>query len=133
MSDLGRALVSWLGPSVLALASLAAAGWWPTRRLGGDAALASLMAGGGVGFAGALLGALPILGAVARGGSERPHVTAGWAMALRSGATVLGAAALALGSSLPRTALLAWVALSYGALLVIETRWAVRWLRPRKS
>jgi hypothetical protein len=126
---LRRALGSWLGGGLSALALLVLAGGWPTWRLGGRPAVLALAVGCGVGFVGSLIGALPVLVAVARGGAGKPHVTAGWAMALRSAVTLLGAALTAAGGSLPKTALLAWIALSYGALLVVETRWTLRWLR----
>jgi hypothetical protein len=82
----------------------------------------------GVAALGALAGALPVLGAIA-GGDARPHAVAGWAMALRSATTLAGALLVALATELPRRPLAVWVALAYGALLVVETRWTLRWLR----
>jgi hypothetical protein len=128
MSPLARAAGSWLAGAVVAVAVVVAVGLLPTLRLGGESALAALVAGCSVSLLGAFLGAAPVLMAVAAGGTQRPHVTAGWAMALRSGGTLAGALAGALGSSLPRVVFLAWVAIAYGALLVVETRWTVRWL-----
>lgn len=127
-----RAAGGWLvsaGTTVLALAAL---GWWPTARWGGEAATRALLAGCAVSFAGAALGALPVLRALAAGGAAKPGATAGWSMALRSGATLAGALSLALGSGLPRTPLVVWIGLAYGALLVVETRWTVRWLNAGK-
>lgn len=125
---LARAAGSWLAGTAAALAVAVALGVLPTLRLGGPGALAALATGCAVALAGALAGAAPVLAAVAAGGSRRPQQTAGWAMALRSLVTLGGALAVALGSDLPRLPLLAWVALAYGALLVVETRWTLRWL-----
>ena len=126
-SATARAVGSWLAAALATVALAAALGWLPTRRLGGEAALVGLAAGCAVALAGAALGAAPVLVAVARGGG-RSHVVAGWAMALRSGATLVGALVGALGGAVPRTAFLAWVAIGYGALLVVETKWMLRWL-----
>jgi hypothetical protein len=129
MSPLVRAAAGWFAGSAGAVGLAALAGWWPTSRLAGAGAGAALAAGCAVALAGALAGAAPVLAAVARGGARRPQAVAGWAMALRFGATLAGALAVALGSELPRRPLLAWVALAYAALLVFETRWTLRWLR----
>jgi len=123
-----RAAASWLAGALATIAALALVGWLPTARLGGEPAVAALLAGCAVGFAGSALGALPVVLALASGGAGKPHATAAWAMALRAGGTLVGALVLALGTGLPRTPLLAWVGLAYGALLVVETRWTVRWL-----
>jgi hypothetical protein len=123
-----RAAASWLAGALATIAALALVGWLPTARLGGEPAVAALLAGCAVGFAGSALGALPVVLALASGGAAKPHATAAWAMALRAGGTLVGALVLTLGTGLPRTALLAWVGLAYGALLVVETRWTVRWL-----
>ena len=129
MTPVVRAAAGWLGSSAAALLVVTAIGALPTARLGGPGAMRALGAGCAIAAVGALVGALPVLGAVAAGGAPRPHVTAGWAVALRFGATLAGALATALGSTLPRLPLLLWVAIAYGALLVVETRWTLRWLR----
>lgn len=126
MSPLGRAAASWLVASAGTIVVLGLVGWWPTRGSAGEPGVAALAAGCAVALAGSLAGALPVLAAVARGGARRPQAVAGWAMALRFGATVAGALTVALGSGLPRRPLLLWVALGYAALLVVETRWMLR-------
>jgi hypothetical protein len=128
MSPAARAFASWLAGAGAALGVVVALGLWPTLRWAGPDALGAIAGGGGVALAGALLGAVPVLVAVSRGGAERPHVVAAWSMALRSAATLAGALTLALASPLGRVATLVWVGLAYGALLVVETRWTVRWL-----
>jgi hypothetical protein len=128
VSRVGAAAASWLGASLLALAVVVAVGVLPTRRLAGTAGLEALAAGCAVALAGAALGAAPVLLAVARGGVARAHAVAGRAMALRSGGTFAGALAIALGTGIARTPFLVWVGIAYGALLVVETRWTLRWL-----
>lgn len=128
MSRVDRAAAAWAAQSLGALVALGLLGWLPTSRLAGAPGLSALAAGCAVALAGAICGAAPVLLALARGGPERPHVTAGWAMALRSGTTLAGALVVTLGTGVARTPFLVWVALAYGALLVVETRWTVRWL-----
>jgi hypothetical protein len=128
VSRVVRAAAGWAAQSLGTLAALGLVGWLPTSKLAGDPGRAALVAGCGVALAGALCGAAPVLLALARGGPERPHVTAGWAMALRSGATLAGALVATLGTGVARMPFLVWVALAYGALLVVETRWTIRWL-----
>jgi hypothetical protein len=128
VSPVVRAAAGWAAQSLGALAALGLVGWLPTSKLAGDPGRAALAAGCAVALVGALCGAAPVLLALARGGPERPHATAGWAMALRSGATLVGALATTLGTGVARTPFLVWVGLAYGSLLVVETRWMVRWL-----
>jgi hypothetical protein len=129
--SVARAAAGWTGGALLALGAVAALGWWPASRAAGAAGTKALAAGCGIAGLGALVGALPVLAAVGRGGVARPHVVAGWAMALRFGATLAGLASAALGTApgeLPRVPLALAVGAAYGALLVFETRWTLRWL-----
>lgn len=128
-----RASRDWLVSSGIVLALLVGLGWMPTRRLAGEAGTVALGIGVAVSWIGAALGAIPVVAAVARGGSARPIATIGQAMALRAGATVAGALAAILGSELPRTTLAIWIGLAYAVLLVVETRWMTRWLMARAA
>jgi len=128
VSPVGRAASGWFAATLAALAVAVAVGWLPTRRMAGEPGLAALVAGCAVALLGAALGALPVLFAVARGGAAKSHVVAARAMALRAGGTLAGALAVALGTGVARTPFLVWTGVAYGALLVVETRWTVRWL-----
>lgn len=128
MNRVGAAATGWIVSALAALAIAVAIGWLPTRRLAGDPGLAALAAGCAVAFAGAALGALPVLLAVAQGGAAKTHVVAARAMGLRAGGTLAGVLAIALGTGVARTPFLVWAGVAYGALLVVETRWTVRWL-----
>lgn len=126
----GRAALEWAALALPALAVLAAVGWLPTRRMAGPGSLAALGAGLGIGGAASALAALPVLFALAAETPPKPQATVGWAMALRFLGTLAGTASVALGTDLPRVPLVVWVMLAYFVLLVVETRWAARWLRP---
>jgi hypothetical protein len=112
---------------------LVALGWLPWRRLGGEQGTASLVTGSAIAFLGALLGALPVLGAIASPGARPTPVVAAWSTAARMGGTVLLSLVVALGTGLPRRPLLIAVGLGYVALLVVETKWTLRWLRAGAS
>jgi len=133
LKPLTRAFRDWFTGALVALAAALAIGIWPTQRLAPEAALPAVAAGCGIALAGALLGALPVLRAVARGDWGHPYGVVGWAMALRAGGTLAGALAVAYGSGLPRRTLVIWVAVAYGVLLVVETRWTARWLKAGRS
>jgi hypothetical protein len=128
VSPLGRAAAGFAAAALGALAAAAAIGYLPTVARGGAAAAPALFAGCAIAALGAGVGAVPILRAVAAGGSEKPQAAAVWAMGLRF-VTTVGAALLAMATgALPPKPLLAWVAIGYVVLLVVETRWTLRWL-----
>ena len=128
MKRWARAASAWFGWSGSAIGVTVAAGWWPTERLGGAGAIEALVAGCAVGLAGSAVGAVPVLVAVARPAAAKAHVVAGVSMALRAAGTTIGAVVVTLGDRVPRVPFLAWVGLAYGALLLVETRWTLRWL-----
>ena len=99
-------------------------GWLPTRRLGGEEAIPAMLAGCAVSLLASALGGVPI--ALARGTAEAARMKALlMAMALRFGAVVVLALAAVLSGLFHRVPLLLWVALSYAAQLVVETRYAL--------
>lgn len=110
---------------VVAVAAVAALlGYLPTRRLGGEAALPALFAGCVIGIAASALGGVPIALAQGKTPAERLPLVLG-AMVLRLlAAVVLGAAALLTGR-FARSPLLLWIVISYVALLVVDTRYAL--------
>ena len=114
----------FLGGAAAVVAALLLVGYLPTRRLGGEPALTAMAAGGAIGWISAALGAWPLLRAARRTPNERLQ---GLLLAMGVRAVVaLGLAALAvLGSDLDRRSLLLWLALTYGALLALEVRFAL--------
>jgi hypothetical protein len=105
-------------------AAVALLGYVPTQRLGGDTALPALFAGCVIGLAASAVGGLPI--ALARGKTpvERLPVVMGSMLLRLVTAVALGAAA-ALSGRFARSSLLLWIVISYVALLVVDTRYAL--------
>lgn len=128
MTAAAAAFRGWFSGSLGTVAIVAAVGFWPTMRWGGEQALSALAAGCAAGWLGSLAGALPVLRALRRSDRRAPNVVALSAMAWRAAGTLaLGALAFAAGPW-PRVPLVVWTGLAYVALLVSETRWTIRWL-----
>jgi hypothetical protein len=60
-------------------------------------------------------------------------VVAAWSTGLRSGATVVLALVAVTGTDLARQPLLIAVGVGYMVLLLVETKWMLRWLRASGS
>jgi len=117
--------VAW----VVGVAALAAAlGYLPTRRLGGPDAVPAMLAGCAVAVLASLVGGLPVL----LGRREREPTPAErlngmlFGLALRFGVALGLGMAVALSGSFARYPLLLWVAISYMALLAVDTRFALK-------
>jgi hypothetical protein len=115
---------------VVAVAAVVALlGFLPTRRLAGDAALPALLAGCVIGILASALGGVPV--ALSHGmpaTARMPAVMASMLVRLVA-AVALGAAAV-LSGQFPRGPLLIWVAITYMALLVVDTRYALKREQP---
>jgi hypothetical protein len=105
--------VAWALAAVVLVAAL---GFVPTRRLGGPGALASMMAGCAVGWAASALGGIPV--ALGRGRAA--------SMGLRFGVVLALGAAAAFSGWFSLKPLLIWIAISYLALLAVDTWYAVK-------
>ena len=117
----------FLAWAVAVAAVLVVLGWVPTRRLGGESAVPAMFAGCVVVILASALGAVPIaLAGGARGGSAQRTQAVLLSMAVRLGAVVLLAVAAVLSGWFPRKPLLLWVAISYVAMLVVDTRYALQ-------
>ncbi len=112
---------------VAVTAVLVLLGWVPTRRLGGEGAIPAMLAGCAVGILASALGGVPIaLVQGARGSQTARTQAALLSMAVRLGAVVILAVAAVLSGWFPRQPLLLWVAISYVAMLVVDTRYALQ-------
>jgi ABC-type spermidine/putrescine transport system permease subunit II len=112
-----RQYAVYLAFAVGTVALLLAVGQWPTRRLGGEVALAAMVAGCGASLAGSLLGSVPIW--LARGiglPAVLPAVLG--SLALRMAVVIGFGVALVVVAGFETTPLLLWLAISHGALLV---------------
>jgi uncharacterized membrane protein len=108
-------------------AALAALGWAPTRRLGGEGALPAMIAGCVIGVLASAAGALPV--ALARRPGARPlpplHGMLAALAARLATVVVLGLAVGLSGWFEPRPLLL-WIGLAYVAELAVDVRYVVR-------
>lgn len=116
--------VAWALAAVVLVAAL---GFVPTRRLGGEGALAAMLAGCAVGWAASALGGIPV--ALGRGRTVAPagRLQAMLAsMGLRFGVVLALGAAAAFSGWFGLKPLLIWIAISYVALLAVDTWYAVK-------
>jgi hypothetical protein len=111
---------------------LVAVGWLPIGRLAGAAGVAAMLAACAIGLVGSLLGGLPIALAertdreAPAGRPAAPPVFRAMAgTGLRFAVVVVLVAAAGLSGRLPLRPLLVWTAISYLALLAVDTRYAV--------
>lgn len=117
----------FLAWALAAVVVAAALGLVPTRRLGGGAALSSMIAGCVVGWASSALGGIPV--ALARGKTLNPaaRLQAMLAsMGLRFAVVLVLGAAAAFSGWFGLKPLLLWIAISYMALLSVDTWYAVK-------
>ncbi|MCB1033246.1 MAG: hypothetical protein KDD47_05370 [Acidobacteria bacterium] len=101
----------------------------PTQRLTGEGGWAAMVAGVTLGVLAGALSCLPAAMAqagIGSGGAGNAVVSALGAMALRFAVIAFGGAALALLTALPKVPLLAWIGISYLALLPVETRFLLK-------
>ena len=106
---------------------IAVVGYVPTRHLGGLEAVPALFAGCLIGAVGSALGGLSI--ALRRSGSPADRLNAVLFSMLARLATIAVFGAVAVLSGLfDRKALLFWIVISCSALLVVDTRYAMRGL-----
>lgn len=100
------------------------AGYLPTRRWGGPAAIEAMLAGCGVSLAAAVLGALPLLFASPTPQARAQALLLG--MALRFMAALGAGLAVAVAGEFAAAPFLMWLAVSYVALLAVEVGLVVR-------
>lgn len=104
---------------------ITAIGWVPTQRVAGSDAISGLLAGCGVSLAASVLSAIPAAFQAGRiGRSSLGLMTVG--MALRMVLALGGGLALAQSGWFMRGPLLIWLAISYAALLVVDTRFVLK-------
>lgn len=125
------AYLRFLAWTVALAALIALLGYLPTKRWGGEGAVRAMLAGCGVGVVASALGGVPVMLLAGSGAGVATVVLAG--MAVRFVAALGLALAAALSGELERGPLLVWVALSYMALLVVDTRFALGSLLQVKS
>ena len=104
----------------------------PTWRMAGSEGILAMLAGCGISLVASAIGALPVALAAGRPLDTLPHTLMA-AMALRFVVVAVVTVAVALSGPLPPKPLLIWVAISYGAQLVVDTRFALRATRNQET
>lgn len=125
-----RRFGSFLLLSLGAASVLVLVGFLPTRKLAGESGLMAMAAGCGVSLLASWLGALPVVIGSKSDGQAFGSAVVG-SMAIRFFVVLLGTLVLALGTELARAPFLVWVGISYVVLLVVDTLFAVRSLKPK--
>lgn len=113
-----------MATAVLVAVAVGAAGYLPTRYLGGAGAIPAMLAGCAVAVAASAIGGVPI----ALSGPEpasRPQAAMQAMVARLLSVLALGLAAAASGRFASRP-LAIWTAISYAAQLVLDSRYAMR-------
>jgi len=124
---LPRLVCASLGVAV----GLGVIGFLPTVNIAGAAALTSMAAGIGISLLVSCIGALPVSFSAGGDPMRMPTVVMG-ATALRFVPALGLTAAAALSGLFNRNVLVMWVALSYLALLAVDTVYAVRLVGPKR-
>ncbi len=119
----GREYLRLLGVLGGVAAALVLIGYLPTRELGGEGAVAAMLAGCGVSLAGSLIGSLPVLFA-GTGPSSPASLLA--SLGIRFFVVLGAAVGVAVAGWVATAPFLVWVGISYLAFLVPDVRFAVR-------
>ena len=125
------AYLKFAGLAIAIVALVAAIGWKPTEQLAGGEGVKAMLVGCGLSLLASLLGALPVAF-----GDPSPTMATTWtlaATAIRLAVAVLGAVVVLLSGRFAAAPLLLWVALSHGALLVVDARFALQINRGPKA
>ncbi len=124
-----RLLVGALGAALL----VALAGALPARKLAGEEGLAALVAGCAVTLAASAIGAIPLSRALVQVDPHTRLLGLLVAMGLRFGFVLAALILLVSGGWFRRNPLLLGIALSYLAILAVETRFAVAGLSRQRE
>jgi hypothetical protein len=124
--------VRFLLSALMVTGLVAVLGSLPTWRMAGSEGVLAMLAGCGISLVASAMGAIPVTLASGRPPNTFPHALMG-AMALRFVVVAVVTPAVALSGLLSPKPLLIWVAISYGAQLVVDTRFAMRAICNREN
>jgi hypothetical protein len=116
--------LKFCGLALAIVVVLVAVGWKPTESLAGREGVRGMLMGSALSLLASLLGALPV-----GFGDLSGSMATTWNLAatgIRLGVALLGAVAVLVAGWFEAAPLLLWVALSHGALLAVDTRFALR-------
>lgn len=117
----------FVASTLAACGAVLVVGYLPTRSLGGEAAIAAMVAGCLISVLASLVGGIPV--ALARRDSLGGIQSILASFALRFIVVLAAALAVALSGYFERGPLLVWVGISYLACLVIDTLYALAAVR----
>ena len=115
------------GLAVLVTVGVAAVGWKPTQGMVGSGGIEAMLAGCGISLLASLLGALPVTWSRGKGPQAVQMVLV--AMVTRLGVVAILTTLMILSGRFLPMPLLLWVGLSHVALLIIDSRYALRTAR----
>ena len=118
----------FLAEALAILAVLAAVGYLPTLKLGGESAIPAMLAGCGLSLVASLVGTVPLVTARDPGPERLIPMFLG-ALALRLTAAIVLGVAAALSGLFAVAPLLVWMLVSHLGLLVADTRFALSFSR----
>jgi hypothetical protein len=121
--DSGVSFWRFVAESTAAAGALAAVGYYPTVRLAGEGSVSAMLAGCAITLVGSIAGGALLLFAKGRTGSTRGILGS---TGIRFGVVLALSVWALLSGWFARRPLLAWLAISYAALLVVDTRLALR-------
>ncbi len=124
MTSTARGYLKFAAAAAAVTAALAALGAVPTRSLADGPGVAAMLVACGLSLAASLAAGLPVARAAARPGGS-PVVAVLAATGVRFAVIVPATVAAALSGRWPRGPLLVWVAISYLALLAVDTLYAL--------
>lgn len=107
------------------VAALAAVGYLPTERLGGERATIAMLVGCAIALVASVLGTVPVWLARGRGHAELIP-TVFLAMGMRLGAALALGIGVALSGMLPIKPLLVWLLIAHGVLIVPDTLFGIK-------
>ncbi|MHC5010236.1 MAG: hypothetical protein ACYTG6_04700 [Planctomycetota bacterium] len=116
---MARTIKSYIAKTLLVIAVVTLAAWWPARAWGGNEGMRALLWAVGVALLGALLGRLAST-LVPRVGPQAAVQAAMVSLGVRLLATAAMALAVIVIEPVPRLPFAAWLGLAYAALLVVE-------------
>lgn len=117
-----------LAVTVLCGAALGLIGYWPTLRVAGGPGVAGMLVGIAMSVTAGALGSIPVALAMVGDRDKVPTAVLG-ATCIRFLVVLLLVASLGWTDLLPRVPMVAWVAISYLVLLLVDTLGAVSSLR----
>lgn len=112
--------LSWL---LAVSAVLLIPGYFVTKNLAGSEAIIGMFWGCGLSLLAAALGGIPQV--LSSGSPQQAGALHLGSLAIRMGITLLGVLAILLGTSVPRTSFLLWVAASYMGLLIADVAYVL--------